>query len=454
MAFYYVMSDGVNDGTATLDAGRYASKQVGAMSALGVSSYYASISAAQSATTPPALGDTVYIADTSVVINTATLNLISGVCYICVSALNIDQSRRSGNRASEGGISASIDINTNDSYVSGLNINPNDDINVGANSQVGVLDDCIISVGTSDIIASLGSGSGMALNNVEMSADNSSARFQIANARTMDINKLTISSPITEMFNGFFNNGGGTVRCRNSNLTNVTNTLIANVGSNPSVDGVIDVTYYKCKLAVGVALTNEAFESANQRVTAIGCADNDVEMEYAYNIRGFRGDLDHDTSVYRNEDEAYPLSGQKISLEVVTTADCSESQPFWFDLTTEGIELSDGAKQELTVSLTSDTLLDNKQVYVQLLLADGTNYGDTNSFITCPATVGGTFDFLATATTLTTDVTSTWTGGLTNNYEISIDTSSLPCADQAVTVRVFVTEPSVTINFSEQLRVS
>ena len=53
MAFYYVKTGG----TATGDAGRYASKQTGSFAGLGAANYYATITAALAATTAPVAGD-------------------------------------------------------------------------------------------------------------------------------------------------------------------------------------------------------------------------------------------------------------------------------------------------------------------------------------------------------------------------------------------------------------
>ena len=50
MAYYYVK----NGGTATGDAGRYATQQTGSFATLGAANYYNNIEAAILATTPPA----------------------------------------------------------------------------------------------------------------------------------------------------------------------------------------------------------------------------------------------------------------------------------------------------------------------------------------------------------------------------------------------------------------
>ena len=59
MAFYYVK----NGGTATADAGRFATKQTGTFAALGVGSHYPTITAAMAATTTPTSNDFILVSD-------------------------------------------------------------------------------------------------------------------------------------------------------------------------------------------------------------------------------------------------------------------------------------------------------------------------------------------------------------------------------------------------------
>ncbi len=104
--------------------------------------------------------------------------------------------------------------------------------------------------------------------------------------------------------------------------------------------------------------------------------------------------------------------------------------------------------------ITSNTALTDKDIYIETSYPDGTNKQTPNFLSTAPATVGGTLDLMATGTTLTTDGSSSWTGALSNLYQIDVDTSGDAGSDCQPIVKIYVTIPSVTIHIASEYGLS
>ena len=265
----------------------------------------------------------------------------------------------------------------------------------------------------------------------------------------------TISAGITNMNIDGFTLGGGTINIKGVDLSGIVGTLIANVGSDVVNDDMISVRFDMCKLASGVAFTNETFKSYNQRVLATRCSFTSSDAEYQYHLHAFGGDIDDDSAIYRNEDDPFTESNQKISYKIVTNSDASLTAPLWFDFPIlRYSELSDTAKDTLRFYITSNSALTDKDIYVEISYPDGTNKQTPTFLTSAPATVGGSLDVMATATTLTTDGSSSWTGALSNLYQIDVDTSGDAGSDCQPIVKVYVTIPSVTIQIASEFGLS
>ena len=110
--------------------------------------------------------------------------------------------------------------------------------------------------------------------------------------------------------------------------------------------------------------------------------------------------------------------------------------------------LSGASTDTLRFYITSNTALTDKDIYIEINYPDGTNKQTPNFLSSAPTTVGGTLDLMATGTTLTTDGSSTWTGALSNLYQIDLDTSVDIGSDTYPIIKVYVTIPSVTIQLA------
>ena len=451
MAYYYVK----NGGTATGDAGRYASQQTGSFASLGVAGYYNNIESAIAATTTPISGDFIGVSDahsfTQATAYTYQGALVNPFFIVCVDDLNID----AGRGASRGGeicTSTSNDINVNDQFISGIKLGSSDNINFNNNCT---LYDCELSVsGSADIAisATTGEDSVRMIGGVINLASSGSVAALIQGGASLSLNAVTLTSgvSVTTFSEGGFINGGGEMNVSGCDLSVVTGTILSAVGA-ADVDDSINVKFDMCKIAAGVAFTDEVFKSRNQRALFTRCSDSSAAAEYQYHLHAFGGDVDDDSAIYRNEDEAFTESNQKISYKIVTNADAALGAPLWFDFPVlRYSKLSAAATDTLRFYLTSNTALTDKDIYVEVSYPDGTNKQTPNFISSAPQTVGGSLDLMAAGATLTTDATSTWTGGLTNKYQIDVSTAGDVGADCQPIVKIYVTKPSITIQLASE----
>ena len=451
MADYIVKSGG----TATLDGGRYTTPQSGSFAALGAANYYPDIESAIAASTAPVTGDRILVSDLHA-FSTGSAITITGIAsnpfnIICVDDNNIDQSRTTGNRGSENSTGVS-DVLVSNAFFSGIELLSGDNISFAG---MNLLEDCELTVpGSGDVpVFMSGDGSSVKLINSVISANNAGAiPFSIISGADVDVmggSIQTSAASITNMVNGGFVNGGGSLRMKGVDISAVSGTLIANVGSSAAADDSIEVHLDLCMLASGVARTNETFKSFNQRVLTTRCSDSSAAAEYQYGLTAFGGDVDDDSAIFRNESPVFTDSNQKISYKIVTNSDASLAFPLWFDMPlNKWSVLSSASTDTLRFYLTSNTVLTDKDIYIEISYPDGTNKQTPNFLTSAPATVGGTLDLMAAGTTLTTDGSSTWTGALSNVYQIDVDTSVDVGSDSYPIIKVYTTIPNTTIQLS------
>ena len=442
MAYYYISSTG----TATGDAGRYATLQTGTSAAVAS---YATLAEMLLATTPEVGGDYVVFFDDYVGSDTAFSSLSNRVFMIAVSALNGSLSRRSGfyptitfSTATFDNISVSgfqFDVSTYTLY-----------------SQSVVYNDMYYDLDLNETVwyGSTDGGSCTANNcTVTTLGPVGSAMGTILRGSLLDVNNITLlttaSGKYLYLVTGFAL-GGGRFRCTNSDLSRVEGTLVYNVGGNLA-DDMIDVRVDNCKLATGVLFTNETFKAYGQRALFTRCSDVSAEAEYQYHLHAFGGDVWDEAAIYRNEDTAFTESNQKISYKIETNSDASLGFPLWLDFPmSQYVPLTTTSTLEFYI--TCATALTDKDIYIAVGYTDATNKNTTNNVISAPETVGGTLDLLAAGTTLTTDATSTWTGGLANLYKIVIDCPT--GADCQPTIRLNVTKPSTVLHIASEYELS
>lgn len=464
MAYYRVK----NGGTATGDAGRSATVGSGSFATLGTANYYNNIELAIAATTSPVASDIIQVSDLHSFVSGGNVSLV-GVAsnpffIVAVDDANIENSRVSGFAFEQS--SGSGDVICTNTFISGLSFRAGDDLVYIGNNLIQDFTSTV--VGSGDVALKVTTdGSSLTAINGTVNLDSvASVAAVVSGGCSLTIENVTLQTTqasVTNFSSGGFIQGGGSIHARSCDFSIISGTLISDIGSSQSSDDTIDILLDRCKLAAGVADTNETFKSYNQRMVLSQCSDSDVAMEYSYRVVAFGGGTDNsggagledDSAIFRNEDEAFPVSGQKISYKIVTNSDASLGSPFWFDFpAVKGVKLTQSDNKKIALSITSDIVLTDMDVYIVVNYPDSTNYTTTNQLSTAPLTVGGTLDLMATPTTLTLDTTSTFTGGLTFNYLLEVDTASLGGEDSAPSIRVYVTKPSSTFNITSEPQVS
>ena len=456
MAYYYVK----NGGSATGDAGRYASQQTGSFATLGAANYYNDIQdAIDNSTTGPVAGDFINVSDLHTFSTSATIaytGLIGATYYVAsVDDANIDAGRTSGNFGDETTTGSSGDINITDQFISGMLLYSADNFNFTGNNTI--IDSVIKSTGGTDLISLSTDNVNLRFVNSEWRLDNPSGGLTIKNSAffTMEGGKVTtISAGLNNFLQGAASGGGYTAIIKGADLSAVTGNLVA-AGGGAIDDDTIEVRMDMCKTDSGVSFCAVDFTRQHHRALFTRCSDSSAAAEYQYFLRAYGGDVEDDSAIFRNEDEAFTESNQKISYKITTTSGVNLGAPLWFDFPIlRYSELSSASTDTLRFYITSNSALTDKDIYLEVSYPDGTNKQTPTFLTSAPATVGGSLDVMAAATTLTTDGASSWTGALSNLYQIDVDTSGDVGSDCQPIVKVYVTIPSVTIQIASEFGLS
>lgn len=453
MAFYYVKTDGANDGTATGDGGRYASKQTGAFSGLGVSGYYATIALAEGATTPPVSGDFILVSDAHSLSSGGTITYTGTatggyVLVLTVSDTAIDAAGSSRGAEQTTGVADLIFLN--DLSHKGMEYLSIDNITFGGLSA-NIFDDCRIGISSSgSVIFCTSDGIIAKFNNTEVVLDHASSTISIAGASSFHMYGgavTTISAGITSLISGTANNAGAIARFIGVDLSSVSGTLVNGMGGSRANDDLIDIVFDRCKLASGVAFVGESLLSYNQRILLTRCSNVSAEAEHQYSLTSFSGTVIDDDVIRRADDEPFTDSGTNISYKIETSANCQPGSPLWFDYpTVRWSALSSASTDTLRFFIASTVALTSQDVWVEVVYPDGTTK-ELGNFIS-------TRGFPLDADTLTTDAGSDWRDGAGaftgNEYQIDVDTSGDVGADSYPTVRMHCSKASTTLYIASE----
>ena len=247
------------------------------------------------------------------------------------------------------------------------------------------------------------------------------------------------------MYGGSFTNGtssgeiirssGGSLRFYGVDFSGSQATYVIDDTINDETYSNKEVLLSGCRLPTGLtALVNkDSVAVASAPFIFIGCGTTSAEAEYQYYYTDGRyGEVEATTSIYRDDSTGWD-SGEKTSLKVTTTAECSEHEPFHFPLPSFFATLSSTSTDKLTAYLCIDNVtVYDTDLWMYLSYQDGTNNHTYNWDATSTAVVQAKKTF-ANGTELTTN-TKTWkdstdtappTGWTSiKKYEVSIDTAS------------------------------
>ena len=200
--------------------------------------------------------------------------------------------------------------------------------------------------------------------------------------------------------------------------------------------------FYRCKLpSTFTSFWSAAPVNRGHYVLAVNSAASSTAAEYQYFFENGLGYVEEETGIYRANSGGF-VSGQQISLKMVSYANVSPARLFMFDLPSRYAVLSNAASDTLSLYfICADTLTD-ADIFVDVVYADGTNKHTPNYL---PSVANQFFPpEYRTGGALTTN-TETWEGRTTQNrYQIDINTSSTG-SDCIPSLRVYVTRPNTTI---------
>lgn len=453
MAFYYVK----NDGTATGDAGRYASRQTGSFATLGTANYYASVTAAQAATTAPVAGDEICISDVHSETTAATITLMGAVGtsalpikYISVSDSNMDQAAvAAAAQINVTGASSDIRFGTADGSrqaFHGLWLKTENDNRCLQSNSINRFRKCTLeATGPTDIAVSItGDGSIMTLEQCTvLCGDSATIPVRITGAGTVrmiggSVTKTT--GNIDNLIDGGAANGGFNFQAFGVDISKVSGYLFGN-GGNAVTDDTIDITIDGCKINASLTgFIQQSLYGPAKNVSITRSSSSSAAASYQFYKNSDQHTVQQDTTFYRDSSTAFTDSGQKVSMKVVTAANADRVAPFFFELPARYAELSSASSDTLRLYLlSSDSGLTNNDVWANIIYPDGTNKEVFNFLSTT------TSDPIGTGTALTANSDS-WTGRTTETrYQIDLDTSGDPGADCAPILRILVGKPSLTV---------
>lgn len=454
MAFYYVKTGG----TATGDAGRYASRQTGSFATLGTANYYASTAAALAATTAPSAGDEICISTahnftsaSQIVLSGPTGSAAVPLKYISVADANMDQSSIA--TSAQISTTATVDLrisggnNTRTSFY-GIYFSVEDSLRLFHANSTAYLSNCTIEApSASDVLVkSTAAGGHITLNNCTLKCGNATnipLVIQTSSILRMIGGSVTIASgTVNNLISGNGSTGGTVIELIGVDLSKIGNYLLADLGSGGG-DLIVDLSVEGCKLNASLTgFTEEALNGGSKRISITRSSSSSSAAEYQFYKNSDQHIVDNNTTFFRDSSTAFTESSQKVSMKVVTGAGADRLAPFYFDLPCRYAELSSASADTLRLYLlSSDSGLTNQDVWAVLIYPDGTNKEMFN-YLTSAAT-----DPIATGTALTAN-SDAWTGRTTETrYQIDLDTSGDPGSDCAPILRIFIGKPSLTVYF-------
>lgn len=442
--YYYVD----NDGVATGDAGRSTTKLTGSFTALGTASAYVSITAALAATTPPAAGDFIVCSEFYVFDNVSSIisrtfpQTGQGVTCISVDDTAIDSYKKGAKEETNSTIRSTGKV----AFI-GFTHDTSDAIESGTNSHVTYKDSTLVLSTSNDNIEATLDGSSMDLIGCDVQCAFSSCGFIAKGGGKISMfgGSVTATTSVTDLIKSSTSAAGGATLIFNGvDLSSVTGSL-SNAGGAQTFDDLIRIEIDQCKLASGVGFNGTPVTNLNHTIKVSRSSFTSSSAEYQSFYGAYNGDVEDDSAIFRNEDEPFTESNQKISYKITTNANSSIGLPFIFDFPVlRYSRLSDVATDNLRFYLTSNTALTNNDIWLEIIYPDGSNK-QTPNFVTSQNA-----DFFAAGTTLTTDGTSTYTGGLSNKYQIDVPTSGDVGADCQPIIRVYCSIQNTVIYLASE----
>src|SRR3990167_644579 len=453
MAYFYVKSGG----TATDDAGRETTMRTGAFEANA--NNFPNVQAVFATTgTAVAAGDFILCSDLSAhayaaSVTYGTAGLLWAVYVVSVDDANQEQYKAGAIEDLDG--AGTYDLNISGYVViEGLIIRVGDDIQPNIDSGV-LFRHCTITM--TNNLNTIGVGvafdANVSFENTTISWTSGTTGPAITSRRggithmyggTLDGGSGTIDS----LFNNT-SDGGGTGIFENVDMTDVTKII---TGNGAGLDDNFYVVVKKCALNGSVTFADETFIKDGQYLLVMeSCSGAGREYQFFQRTNG--GDVQDNTTIYRDESEAFP-SATKVRLKCTAVAATSIASPLYFDFPTQKIDLSSASTDTIRIYFASTTALTNTNCWAEVYYPDGTNTHVSN------LATNRASDILAAGTAHTDDSgSSTWKDGAGdlagyNEYRMDIATSGdVGAANSVPVIRVYLAAASAVVYFDTTIGV-
>lgn len=448
-AYYYVKTGG----TATGDAGRYATKQSGSFASLGAAGYYPTVTDAIAATTAPVGGDFILVSDAhsdAQSSNKYFTNPSTGKPFnvVCVSDAAID-SPRGASRGLEQVYGSTTDMHLQyGGYYEGMHLKTDDNIQI-TQSYGAVFRDCILEfTGSADALYLL-DGNEARLYDCELrAASTNSCITASGGARViMRGGSMTNTAGADGINYAGATNGGMFFDFAGVDLTGITGNLISGVGNSGAADDLIEVRIDRCKLAAGVGLgSSEPLANNTHRILVTRSSSVGSDAEHQYSLTTNAGTVVDDSNIYRADDEPFTDSGEIVSLKAVTNSNCGHGRPLWFEFPwLRWVAASQPSSDTMRFYIACSEPLDNADVWVDVIYSDGTNKHT-------PASVSSR-GFILGGAALSADGVSDWRNGageLVGFNEYCVDVPIISGADGYPSAIVNISKPDATIYIASE----
>ena len=459
MAYYYVMSDGANDGTATGDGGRYTTAKTGSWSTefSATTEYYASWKALlATVTTAPTNGDVICFADThSENSTTATVEIYGAqsghepIIFMSVDYTDCD-AYKAGAEIKTGAGAYDLELGGRSVYL-GMVFESYDWIIFNWSGTDADFYGCTLKLtnGLNNISTSLGNivcrfydctfDLNIATGYIRLEAG---ARFEVYGGSVI----FTSATNGDQLFSIGHAAGGAKSKWVGVDLSSVDGYLIETVGGDLAADDGMDHTFIGCKTNASLTgFISENYVTDDKYTTIINCSDNATDAEHQYFYQARNGSIEAQETIYRAETEQW--NGVDMAFKCVTTSDASRYKSFIFELPSVWAELSSASTDTIRIYFACSNTLDDGDVRAELHYRDGTNFYQWNKV----EQVTNPLNPFRTDGSLTADTGSDWrngAGAFTGyEYYIDLDTSGDVGDDCAPIIRVFVGKASETIYF-------
>lgn len=467
--YYYVRNNGSTFiGTATGDGGRATSQRTGAWNTTASQSY-ASVLAALGATTPPANGDFIVVGNdhsynygaNQTLTSTVTTRTRGTLNLISVSITNQDQYSIGAEEKTTGSNTYTFTF-TGPWSLFGMTLTAANNVAHGNDTDLFSYE-CKyqITAATSGRNISFNSqtGSGTFINCTFDPVDsNTTLNFAAGQGSTVSLYGCTLLGNCTVGLISNASTSRGTTwhfeGCDFSGVGTAGTDYILESAFGQAGEDLLQVTLKRCRIngTVGGWTSTDPL-ALNSFLKVTNSSSTSAGSEYQFAHVTSSGDAEATTSTYRNQSVAWPVSGSKtsIAIDVVTLGTAVPGRPYILDLPSRYAELSASATDKITIYLSGQSGLTDKQVFVELIYPDGTNAYIPNQIFSSSSP----FNPFATGTALTSDTGSSWTSGGAANYRIEIDVTAVdPGADCVPIIRLYVQGLSSTLYVDSQVDLS